>query len=208
MRPPAPPAAAGLSARGLVTVAGGPYDLTVEPGACVSLRGPSGAGKTLLLRALADLDPHRGEVWLDGVRCEAMSGPAWRRRVMLVPAESGWWRDRVGDHFPPRAGAELLERVGLPAAALGWPVARLSSGERQRAALARALAFAPRALLLDEPTASLDSASAARVEALIAAYRTERGAPVVWVSHDAAQAARVAARHLWLVGGRLTEVAA
>ena len=86
---------------------------------------------------------------------------------------------------------------------MDWSVARLSSGERQRLALLRVLANRPPVLLLDEPTANLDEATTARVEALLKDYRTLHGAGVLWVSHDPQQLRRVADRHLRIADGRL-----
>lgn len=183
----------------------GPLDIRVGSGECVAIMGPSGAGKSVFLRAVADLDPNSGEVSLDGVIRSAMSAPEWRRKVALVPAESGWWADRVGDHFPP-GGPEpaLLQALGLPSDIASWSVDRLSSGERHRAALARALCRNPAALLLDEPTASLDEASTAQVEDLIR-QQMAAGVPVIIVTHDAAQAERLAGRTLHIVDGRFSE---
>ncbi len=182
----------------------GPYSLTVAAGECVSLRGPSGSGKSLLLRAIADLDPHEGEAYLDGQPCSQMPAPQWRRKVALLPVESQWWLDTVGEHFPP-APCPWLAPLGFSEAALGWQVGRLSSGEKQRLALARALMNRPRALLLDEPTASLDEASIAALEAVVADYRESEQAAVLWVSHSREQAARVAARHFQLQADGLQE---
>ncbi|MCS4505257.1 ATP-binding cassette domain-containing protein [Arhodomonas aquaeolei] len=182
-------------------------DLRVEHGECVALTGPSGSGKTRLLRALADLDPFTGRLALDGIACAAMSGPEWRARVMYVPAESAWWADRVDEHFPPGTAGGDLEVLGLGAEVLTWPVARLSSGERQRLALLRAAARTPRMLLLDEPTANLDRANARRAEDWLAGLR-ERGCGLLWVSHDGEQVMRVASRGYTIAaGGRLTETA-
>ncbi len=182
----------------------GPVDLSLDRAECVCVSGPSGAGKTLLLRALADLDPHEGEALLDGKPLGAFAGPEWRRQVGLLPPESAWWHDGVGAHFPLE-DKELLLALALPPEIMGWSIARLSSGERQRLALIRLLANRPRVLLLDEPTANLDPASVERVEALLFRYRQQTGAAILWVSHDPAQIVRVASRHLRLQGGRLVE---
>jgi len=182
--------------------AGGPLSLRVEPGETVCLSGESGAGKTLLLRAIADLDPHDGDVCLGDTRQYSINAAAWRRQVGLLPAESAWWGESVGEHLAG-APAEWLETLGFAAGVVDWQIARLSSGERQRLALVRTLAQRPAALLLDEPTANLDPANTERVEHLIAAYQQTTSAPVLWVTHDAAQAARVASRHLHMRSGHL-----
>ena len=182
----------------------GPVSFSVAAGECLCLSGPSGTGKSLLLRAIADLDPHEGEAWLDGIPCETMAPAQWRGRVGLLPPESSWWLPRASDHFHD-GNTPPLESLGLASGLLREPIARLSSGERQRLALLRLLANTPRVLLLDEPTANLDPASARRVEALIADYRQTRQAAVIWVSHDQEQIARVANRHVRVAGSALQE---
>lgn len=178
------------------------FDLKLSAGECVAVQGPSGSGKTLLLRAIADLDPCPGDVLLNGVSRSAMSGPAWRRRVMYVAAESGWWAERVGEHFEDWQDTSGRHgSLGLPADCDEWPVQRLSTGERQRLALLRALEAAPSVLLLDEPTSGLDETAVAAVEDLLDGHRRD-GAALVWVTHDPAQAARVATRRLNLDSGR------
>lgn len=72
-----------------------PIDLIIEPGECVTLTGTSGSGKTRLLRAIADLDPHQGEALIDGQAMFSMPPPDWRSQVGLLPADSHWWHDRV-----------------------------------------------------------------------------------------------------------------
>ena len=182
----------------------GPVDLEIAAGQCSTVAGPSGAGKTLLLRSLADLDPHEGEVRVDGKLSQQMSGPAWRRRVSLLSAESTWWFETVGEHF--NATQAVLGALGFSPTVLEEPVARLSTGERQRLALARLIANGPHVLLLDEPTANLDPESQARVEAVITDYCAERGAAVLWVSHDKAQRQRVGSRYYTMdMQGRLSE---
>jgi ABC-type iron transport system FetAB ATPase subunit len=184
----------------------GPITLRVGPGACVGLSGPSGSGKTRLLRAVADMMPHTGEIFLDGAEANTMPAHQWRRRVGFLPAESAWWHERVGDHFPS-PDADGLRQLGFSPDVFSWEVSRLSSGERQRLALLRLLAGAPKALLLDEPTANLDSSNTARVEAMIAAYRRRNDASVIWVGHDPAQLRRVAAIRFILHGGNLVRQA-
>ncbi len=195
-----------LKIRGLCRPGLEPTDLDVAAGECVAVSGPSGAGKTLFLRAVVDLDPNRGDVSLDGRDRDAMPAPDWRRRVVYVPAEAGWWADRVADHFPdPAIAAPLLTRLGLPAAALEWQVSRLSTGERQRLALARALVTSPEALLLDEPTSGLDPESTVVVESMLH-ERVADGIAVLIVTHDAKQAARLAKRRYRMDKGKLSPV--
>ena len=194
-----------LSVRDLASPVLGPVSLEVGAGECVAVMGASGAGKSLLLRAIADLDPNDGDVALNGVTRNAIPANAWRRQVALVPAESGWWADIVGEHFiAAPADMHLLEALGLAAEALTWTVARLSSGEKHRLAILRALSLRPKALLLDEPTASLDEASTERLEAVLQRQRA-RGVPIVLVTHDAAQAERLATRVITMTGGRITD---
>jgi ABC-type iron transport system FetAB ATPase subunit len=182
-----------------------PVTLTLEAGQCIAVMGPSGSGKSLLLRAISDLDPSEGEVTLDGQSRNAMSGPAWRQKVMYVPAESGWWAEHVGDHMPdPNRAAAMAHRLGLTSDPMDWPVIRLSTGEKQRLALVRALCLSPRVLLLDEPTAALDMEGTAAVEGLIR-ERMEAGVAVLLVTHDKAQAKRLAKRTLTIRKGVLSD---
>ena len=196
-----------LSVRGLTRPGLGPVDFDIADGECVVLSGPSGAGKTLLLRALADLDPALGRVTLNGVARDDVPGPEWRRRLAYVAAEAAWWSDLAGDHFDDADAARPgLAGLGLDAAMLENPVALLSTGERQRLALLRALVLEPSAMLLDEPTSALDADNVGRVEAMIEARRAA-GAAILIVTHDDAQARRLAARQLVVEAGTVREVA-
>jgi sulfonate transport system ATP-binding protein len=179
-----------------------PIDLEISAAEIVCLSGPSGAGKSTLLRAVADLDPHQGEVWLDDQEQAGMPPSQWRSRVGMLAADSLWWFDEVGPHFA-RVEQEWFQMLGFDLRVLDWQVSRLSSGERQRLALLRLLSHTPDALLLDEPSANLDAENTRRVETLIEHYRNEHQAPVLWISHDAEQIKRVAQRHYRLEGGSL-----
>lgn len=171
----------------------------------MTVSGPSGSGKTLLLRAVADLDPHAGDVSLDGSAQSKLTGPEWRRRVAYLAAESHWWDERVGAHFQYSL-EDSATVLGFPAGVADWKIRRLSSGEKQRLALLRALEREPEVLLLDEPTANLDAESQRSVEALVADYLSERNAMAIWVSHDAKQRRRVGQRHFEFQDGHLIEV--
>src|SRR5436305_14056220 len=96
---------------------------TVSTAECIAVKGRSGAGKTLLLRAVADLDPNEGLVSLDGCDRSTIAGPEWRRLVGYVPAEPGWWADTVGEHFREWAAAvAVIKDLGLPEDARAWPI--------------------------------------------------------------------------------------
>lgn len=194
-----------LRLRDLRSPLAGPFDLSLDAGECVAVTGPSGSGKSLFLRMIADLDPHEGEVWLDGRPRRAMAPPDWRRHATYLAAESGWWADEVAAHFAPArldAAGALAGRLGLKPELLAGPVLRLSTGERQRLALLRGLVLDPPVLLLDEPTGPLDEASVVRVEALLR-ERLDAGAALLLVTHDPAQAARLGRRRFRMAQGRL-----
>jgi ABC-type iron transport system FetAB ATPase subunit len=200
--PPTPPR---LQIAGLHSALAGPFDLDVAAGSCIAIAGPSGAGKSVLLRMIADLDPNQGEVRLDGRDRRSFSAPAWRRRVVYSAAEPGWWFDTVAPHFPGAALAtarRLAPRLGLAPDMLDGALVRLSTGERQRLALIRAMAIESPVLLLDEPTGALDQDSTARVEALLR-ERLAAGAAILLVSHSPEQAIRLGDRHFRMVERRL-----
>ena len=178
-------------------------NLELAPGECVCLGGPSGSGKTRLLRALADLDPHSGDIRLNGRAQREFTPHEWRQRVAMLPAESAWWAPTVSEHMHGIHAAELI-RLGLPEEATDWHVERLSAGEKQRLALLRLTAGRnPAVLLLDEPTANLDPESVERAECYLLELARERGAGMIWVSHDPAQIARVATRAMRIRSRRL-----
>lgn len=192
-----------LRLRGVYSQRLSPVSLDLAAGECAAITGPSGSGKSLLLRQVADLDPGHGEVELDGARRSAMRGFEWRRKVVYCQAEAGWWDDHVAPHFTHCAQAQaLMLALGLPSDKLDALVHELSTGERQRLGLARALAQAPRVLLLDEPTAALDQAATALVEAAMQRY-LDGGAAILMVTHSPEQAQRLARRRWRMEAGRL-----
>lgn len=179
-----------------------PLSFEVADGECLAVEGPSGTGKTRLLRTLADLDPVDGQIFLDGAERAEMRPAAWRKLMRFAAAEPAWWTDTPRPAFPPDDPgrprlARLLASLGLAEELLDRPVSQLSTGERQRLALARALIDEPRVLLLDEPSAALDPASAALVEEVIR-YQLLSRRSVLLVSHDPAQIGRLAHARLLL----------
>ncbi len=185
-----------------------PLSFEVPAAECLAIEGPSGSGKTRLLRAMADLDPAPGYVYLEAIERGEMSAPDWRKRVRYVGAEPGWWAGTAAAHVPPPLLGKferLLPGLGLATDIIDQPIAELSTGERQRLALARALLDEARVLLLDEPCAALDSQSAALVEELIR-YQILSGRAVVLVSHVEGQTSRLAHARLELARAPVTEV--
>lgn len=183
----------------------------IGTGGITCVVGPSGGGKSTLLRLLNRLqDPDRGRVLFRGRDLRGYD-PLWLRRQVGMVFQApvmlpGTVRDNLeaGLRLQGRTLADpgaWLERVGLDPALLGRPAAELSGGEQQRVALVRTLALAPAVLLLDEVTSALDAGSTAAIERLVLGLQV----PVVWVSHDMAQVRRVAARVLQVAGGRVTE---
>jgi putative ABC transport system ATP-binding protein len=183
--------------------------LSIPPGT-TALLGPSGSGKSTLLRLLNRLaDPDEGSVRFHGTDVRELDPLELRRRVGLVPQLPAPVPGTVADNvaFGPRLrGEEVdpeppLRLAGLDASFAERDASRLSVGEQQRVMLARALALEPEVLLLDEPTASLDSAATGAVEE---ALRGLRGVSLVLVTHDRGQAERLAERTMKLEAGRVT----
>lgn len=200
-----------LQARGLALAIDGrclwrDLDLALEPGARLGISGRSGTGKSLLLRTLAGLDPlQHGRLTLCGRPAADWSMPEYRARVAYLPQRPALregsvetalrapfrFRVRRGTPFPADRAEVLLALLGRDTRFLHQRTEHLSGGEAQIACLLRTLLVEPRILLLDEPTAALDAATATAIERLVAHWLTERpGRACVWTSHDHAQLAR------------------
>jgi tungstate transport system ATP-binding protein len=185
--------------------------LTIAPGAPTLIVGPNGAGKTTLLRLCMGLAaPSAGRVsW--GGRTESRPlrrAILFQRPVMLrrtAAANVAYALAQAGAPYNQRAQrvAGLLDRVGLADLAQR-PARRLSGGEQQRLALARALARDPEILLLDEPTANLDPAATRGVEEIVLTA-AQSGIKIVMASHDLGQVRRIAGEVIFLVRGALCE---
>jgi tungstate transport system ATP-binding protein len=200
-----------LSARGVTIL--DRISMTVARGAPTVLIGPNGAGKTTLLRVMMGLlRPSSGQVRWDGRDDAAPTRRAivFQRPVMLRRSAVGNIRYALAAAGVPRVlrserAAELLDQAGLKDIA-ERPARRLSGGEQQRLALARALARDPQVLFLDEPTASLDPAATKAVEDVVRAVAA-RGIKVVMSTHDLGEARRLAGDIVLMHRGRIIETA-
>ena len=196
----------GLNVQDLSFIEWEHLDLSVAESEVVCLLGDSGSGKSLLLRAIADLIVNEGEVSLWGKRRESFSPPEWRKRVGYLAAEILWWEETVDLHFSRPLSREDLDKLNLPHDAGEWAPSRLSMGERQRLGILRMLDRSPEVLLLDEPTANLDENSSSVVEQVLLDYIGEQSAPALWVTHSKDQAGRVGHRILEMKNQSLTEL--
>ncbi len=185
----------------------------------LAVTGASGSGKTSFLRLLNRLDEATGgAVYFEGEDTGAIPPCELRRRVGMVTQTPylfpGTVLDNVrfgpqqqGIELPAQTAEHLLEEVGL-AERVRSGVHYLSGGEAQRVSLARALANSPSVLLLDEPTSALDEGMKRDAEELIMNIVKQNALTCILVTHDLAQAARMASRVALLEGGRLTRIAA
>ena len=179
--------------------------------------GPSGSGKSSFLRLLNRLDePTSGTVYLEGTDYRQIAPRELRRRVGLVTQTAYLFPGTIADNLrfgpqqqgkglPEQTITFLLDQVGLADRA-DSDVVNLSGGEAQRVSLARAIANSPTALLMDEPTSALDEEAKEEVEGLILKIVQQNALTCVIVSHDLAQAARIASRIMIIKAGKLEKI--
>lgn len=184
-------------------------NLSVRLGEGLAIVGSSGSGKTVLLRALCLLDPiDEGQVLWGGAAVPHATLTRCRGNAIYLAQQPSLWEGTVEDNlrrplalkvhrhkqFDRKRIVELLELLGRDPSFLIKRHSDLSGGERQIACLLRAIQLDPKLLLLDEPTAALDSSATSSVETLIAGWLNELPGrrATVWVTHDVAQARRVA----------------
>jgi putative ABC transport system ATP-binding protein len=194
--------------------------LVIEPGQRLAVRGATGAGKTVLLRALALLDPlDAGSIHWQGRAVRGEAVPAYRRQMIYLHQKPALLDASVEENlrypftlrahrekrFEREKVLELLEVLGRSEAFLARSSRDLSGGEAQLVSLIRAVQLDPAVLLLDEPTASLDQVTVLAVEELLERWfdAGDGKRTLIWVSHDHDQARRVAGRRLHMDAGRL-----
>jgi putative ABC transport system ATP-binding protein len=188
-------------------------DAAFRRGAVTAVVGPSGAGKTSLLRCLNRLEePSAGRVLLEGNDIRSLGPSELRRRVGMIFQTpvilEGGVRANLSyglEDVSEATLAEALVAAGLPETFLDRESSALSVGQAQRVCIARALVRDPAVLLLDEPTSALDKDAAAVIESLLRRL-SDRGLTLVLVTHNLAQAKRVADEAVLLVDGRVMEV--
>jgi len=186
----------------------------LQKGGVLAITGSSGSGKTSLLRLLNRLDePTSGTVLVEGADYHNIEARELRRKLGMVTQRPYLFPGSVADNLrfgPAQRGEilpletieELLTQVGLKDYSRR-DVANLSGGEAQRVSVARALANSPLALLLDEPTAALDEAAKLEVESAVQKVMRDQGLTCIVVTHDIAQAARLAEQALVVEHGRI-----
>jgi len=184
-------------------------EVIIEKGTRTAVIGPNGAGKSTLLNIVSRIDSaSEGEVFYESedprlvtqvFQQPYMLRTSVERNIQYPLRLRNWPEDRMN-----KRSDELMEELGLLDLRnqKAW---KLSGGETQKVALARALSFQPSLLLLDEPTANIDPATTAEIEEMLLKINREEGTTILFVTHNLAQARRVCDRILFLDKGKLVE---
>src|ERR1700710_3016364 len=214
----------GLTVRYNDVVAVDGIDFTIQPGELVTLLGPSGCGKTTTLRAIAGLeDPSRGVIRLGGktvyASAEKRNVPSEKRGLSMVFQSYAIWphmtvAENVAYGFNvrklPRAEVEQNVRRVLDLVQMSGyadrPAPKLSGGQQQRIAVARAIAFSPDVLLLDEPLSNLDAKLRTEMRVELRELQRRLDITSLYVTHDQEEALAISDRVIVMNGGRIEQI--
>lgn len=192
--------------------------LSIHSSDRIGLIGPSGSGKSTLLRALAILDRcNSGEIRFQGQLIQDDAVPRFRRQVVYLPQRASFVASTVRENlripfqlsssqteFDEAKAISLLSQFGRSPDLLEQQVSELSGGEQQIVALVRTISLDPLVILFDEPTASLDAASADQFEQMVNQWHSEDQArALIWTSHDHTQVDRMSSRVIEIQEGRI-----
>ena len=173
----------------LKTAISKPINIEVSLQEIISVTGRSGIGKSLFFRAIADLDPHEGDCFLNGTKSLDISPAQWRKSVSYLANDIHWWDETVLDHF---ASTDInidvlighLKKVNLDNEILHRQVKLLSSGESQRLGILRSLISNPKLLLLDEPFSNLDEDNKNDLKAFLKQYVHDKKVTILMITHQ------------------------
>ncbi|WP_165861101.1 ABC transporter ATP-binding protein [Paenibacillus paeoniae] len=208
------PAGDGLSGERLLL---NHINAVIQEPESIAMMGASGQGKSTLLRILACLESaDEGELYVHGSSCRSMDRTKWRSQVCYVAQQAVMLPGSVEDNlrtvsrlhgtaYEEQLAIRLMDRSGLDSITMKKSAEDLSGGEKQRLALIRSLMLRPSVLLLDEVTASLDAVSGRLIEEVLMDWHNSEGTSMLWVTHHADQARRVASRAWTLEGGKLLD---